>query len=122
VSAETEAASTEGGIEQATRIEGPPFEGPTTRGPLALRDVSAAVVIGEQAVTTALVAIGAARGVARSRVVTIVDLIGDVPALRALAADECSDEDDLRLTIRISHGWGQRCMACSTLHEERCLR
>jgi hypothetical protein len=88
VSAETEAASTEGGIEQATRIEGPPFEGPTTRGPLALRDVSAAVVIGEHAVTTALVAIGAARGVARSRVVTIVDLIGDVPALRALAADD----------------------------------
>jgi hypothetical protein len=55
---------------------------------MALRGVSAAVVIGEQAVTTALVAIGAARGVARTRVVTIVDLIGDVPALRALSADD----------------------------------
>jgi hypothetical protein len=89
VSAETEAGSTtEAGIEQAARIEGPPFDGPPTRGALALRGVSAAVVVGEQAVTTALVAIGAARGVARTRVVTIVDLIGDVPPLRALAADD----------------------------------
>jgi hypothetical protein len=81
-------AETEVGIEEAARIEGPPFDGPTTRGALALRGVSAAVVVGEQAVTTALVAIGAARGVARTRVVTIVDLIGDVPALRALSADD----------------------------------
>jgi hypothetical protein len=87
-SVESDAGSTEGEIDQAARIEGPPFEGMPTRGAAALRNVSAAVVVGEQAVTTALVAIGAARGVARTRVVTIVDLIGDVPALRALAADD----------------------------------
>jgi hypothetical protein len=88
MSADTEAGSTEDGIEQAARIEGPPFDGMPTRGAAALRNVSAAVVVGEHAVTTALVAIGAARGVARTRVVTIVDLIGDVPALRALAAED----------------------------------
>ncbi|HWZ58561.1 MAG TPA: hypothetical protein VNW46_06240 [Gemmatimonadaceae bacterium] len=75
-------------IDDAARIEGPPFDGPTTRGAMALRGITAAVVVGDQAVTTALVAIGAARGVARTRTVTIVDLIGDVPALRALAADD----------------------------------
>jgi hypothetical protein len=87
-SVESDAGSTEGEIDHAARIEGPPFDGVPTRGAAALRNVSAAVVVGEQAVTTALVAIGAARGVARTRVVTIVDLIGDVPALRALAADD----------------------------------
>jgi hypothetical protein len=88
MSADAEIGSTEDGIDHAARIEGPPFNGLPTRGAAALRNISAAVVVGEQAVTTALVAIGAARGVARTRVVTIVDLIGDVPALRALAADE----------------------------------
>ena len=53
----------------------------------ALAGVTAAVVVGEPTVA-ALHAIATARAVARTRVVTIVDLIGDVAALRALAADD----------------------------------
>jgi hypothetical protein len=55
--------------------------------PSALATVTAAVVVGEPTVA-ALHAIATARAVARTRVVTIVDLIGDVAALRALAADD----------------------------------
>jgi hypothetical protein len=39
----------------------------------------------------------------------------------ALAADECSDDDDLRLTIRISQGRGQRVNVCFPLVLERSL-
>jgi hypothetical protein len=72
----------------ALTIGAPPFDGWSARAATALRDASAAVVVGDPAVTTALVAIGAARGVARTRTVTIVDLIGDAPPLRALAVDD----------------------------------
>jgi hypothetical protein len=51
----------------------------------ALSDVTSAVVVGESSPGTALAAIAAARSMARNRIVTIVDLIGDVPPLRALA-------------------------------------
>jgi hypothetical protein len=51
----------------------------------ALSDVTSAVVVGESSPGTALAAIAAARAMARNRIVTIVDLIGDVPPLRALA-------------------------------------
>lgn len=53
----------------------------------ALAGVTAAVVVGEPT-AAALHAIATARSVARTRVVTIVDLIGDVAALRALSADD----------------------------------
>jgi hypothetical protein len=57
-------------------------------GPVAsLAGVTAAVVVGEPT-AAALHAIATARAIARTRVVTIVDLIGDVAALRALAADD----------------------------------
>jgi SPOR domain len=54
----------------------------------ALSDVTSAVVIGESSPGTALAAIAAGRAMARNRIVTIVDLIGDVPPLRALAEDD----------------------------------
>jgi hypothetical protein len=54
----------------------------------ALSDVTSAVVVGESSPGTALAAIAAGRAMARHRIVTIVDLIGDVPPLRALAEDD----------------------------------
>lgn len=54
----------------------------------ALSDVTSAVVVGESSPGTALAAIAAGRAMARNRIVTIVDLIGDVPPLRALAEDD----------------------------------
>ncbi len=54
----------------------------------ALADVTSAVVVGESSPGTALAAIAAGRAMARNRIVTIVDLIGDVPPLRALAEDD----------------------------------
>jgi hypothetical protein len=54
----------------------------------ALADVTSAVVVGESSPGTALAAIAAGRSMARHRIVTIVDLIGDVPPLRALAEDD----------------------------------
>jgi hypothetical protein len=54
----------------------------------ALADVTSAVVVGESSPGTALAAIAAGRSMARHRIVTIVDLIGDVPPLKALAEDD----------------------------------
>jgi hypothetical protein len=54
----------------------------------ALAAATSAVVVGESSPGTALAAIAAARTMARNRIVTIVDLIGDVPPLRALAEDD----------------------------------
>jgi SPOR domain len=54
----------------------------------ALASATSAVVVGESSPGTALAAIAAARLAARTRIVTIVDLIGDVPPLRALAEDD----------------------------------
>jgi hypothetical protein len=54
----------------------------------ALADATSAVVVGESSPGTALAAIAAGRAMARNRIVTIVDLIGDVPPLRALAEDD----------------------------------
>ena len=54
----------------------------------ALSDVTSAVVVGESSPGTALAAIAAGRAMARNRIVTVVDLIGDVPPLRALAEDD----------------------------------
>jgi hypothetical protein len=54
----------------------------------ALSEATSAVVVGESSPGTALAAIAAGRAMARNRIVTIVDLIGDVPPLRALAEDE----------------------------------
>jgi hypothetical protein len=53
-----------------------------------LAGVAGAVVVGESATATALAAISVARAVARDRVVTLVDLVGDVPPLRVLAIDD----------------------------------
>jgi hypothetical protein len=54
----------------------------------ALADVTSATVVGESSPGTALAAIAAGRAMARNRIVTIVDLIGDVAPLRALAEDD----------------------------------
>ena len=54
----------------------------------ALADVTSAVVVGESSPGTALAAIAAGRAMALNRIVTVVDLIGDVPPLRALAEND----------------------------------
>ncbi len=54
----------------------------------SLVGITSAVVVGESTPGTALAAIATARVIAQSRIVTIVDLIGNIAPLRALAEDD----------------------------------